>query len=390
MSNTITSFRGYYRDDGSVGVRNQVLIIPTVVCASIAAKAMAERVVGVKYLNNPYGCAQAGYDLIQTEETLIGLGLNPNVASVLVVSLGCESVDARRIVDKIARSNRHVDLVIIQEVGGVLKAVERGIRILKGMVMEASKLRRDEASISKLVIALKCGASDATSGLASNPAVGVASDMIVSAGGTAITSEVPELIGAEHLFTERAINEAVKEEVLKVVKGFEERLKAYGVDFRGAQPSPGNIAGGLTTIEEKSLGAIQKSGRSPVKGVLRYAERPPGNGLYLMVAPGFDVESTTGMVAGGAQVVLFTTGLGTPLGNPVAPVVKITGNPETAKMMKDEIDVDVSSVILGVESIDEAGRRIFNAILDVASGKLTKAEALGHDEFGIFRVGPTF
>ncbi|MEM2755162.1 MAG: UxaA family hydrolase, partial [Candidatus Methanomethylicia archaeon] len=351
-------FHGYYRDNGSIGVRNHVLIIPTVICASSTAKLIAERVYGVKYLNNPYGCGQVGEDLKQTVNTLIGLGVNPNVAAVLVVSLGCEGVDAKVVTEEIAKSGKPVELLVIQEVGGTLKTVEKGVRIVREMVQEALKLKREEASVSKLIVALECGGSDTTSGIASNPAVGVASDMIIDMGGTVIISEVPEFIGAEHIFAERAVNEDVKMEIIKTVIEYEKYLKSYGVDFRGAQPSPGNIAGGLTTIEEKSLGAIHKAGRSIVKGVLKYAEKPSGNGLYLMNTPGFDVSSIVGMVAGGAQIILFTTGRGTPVGNPIAPVIKITGNPETAEKMRDDLDVDVSGIILGTESIEEAGRKI--------------------------------
>ena len=384
------SFHGYYRSNGFVGVRNHVLVIPTVVCASSTARLIAERVYGVKYVNNPYGCGQAGEDLKQTVNTLIGLGVNPNVAAVLVVSLGCEGVDAEMVSREIAKSGKPVELLVIQEAGGTLKTVEKGVRIVREMVREALKLKREEAPISKLTVALECGGSDTTSGLASNPAVGVASEMIVGMGGTVIISEVPEFIGAEHIFAERAVNEDVKREIVKTVLEYEEYLKSYGVDFRGAQPSPGNIAGGLTTIEEKSLGAIHKAGRSIVKGVLKYAEKPSGNGLYLMNTPGFDVSSIVGMVAGGAQIVLFTTGRGTPVGNPIAPVIKITGNPETARKMGDDIDIDVSGIILGAESIEEAGERIFRELIEVASGKPTKSEILNYNEFGIFRIGPTF
>ena len=383
-------FQGYYRDDGSVGVRNHVLVIPTVICASSTARLIAERVYGVKYLNNPYGCGQVGEDLKQTMNTLIGLGVNPNVSAVLVVSLGCEGLDAKVVSEEIAKSGKQVELLVIQEVGGTLKTVEKGVRIVRGMVQEALKLKREEAPISKLTVALECGGSDTTSGLASNPAVGVASDMIVDMGGTVVISEVPEFIGAEHIFAERAVSESVKMEIIRTILEYEEYLKSYGVDFRGAQPSPGNIAGGLTTIEEKSLGAIHKAGKSIVRGVLKYAEKPSGKGLYLMNTPGFNVPSIVGMVAGGAQITLFTTGRGTPVGNPIAPVIKITGNPETAEKMRDDIDIDVSGIILGTESIEEAGKKIFRELIEVASGKPTKSETLNYNEFGIFRIGPTF
>jgi len=360
-------------------------------CAANVAKWIAESFKKkVKYLYNPYGCGQAGEDLKQTFDTLVGCGLNPNVAAVLIVSLGCEAIDAEKVADEIAKSNKLVEVLTIQEVGGTIKTIRKGIMIIKKMIKEISKEKRREAPLSELIIGLECGGPDATSGLISNPVVGLVSDEIINLGGTVIISEVPEFIGAEHLFAGRAVSSSVKNNILKVVRDFEKKLKSYGVDFRGAQPTPGNIAGGITTIEEKSLGAIRKSGKSPVQGVLKYAEKPLKKGLYLMNTPGLDYESCVGMVAGGAHIILFTTGRGTPTGNPIAPVIKITGNPKTANKMRDNIDIDISTVLLGHESMNNAANRVFKYLVEVASGKLTKAEALGHNEFGIFRIGPTF
>lgn len=226
----------------------------------------------------------------------------------------------------------------------------------------------------------------------SNPLVGMVLDAIVSSGGSTIISEVSEFIGAEHLYARRAVNDEVRRQIIDAVTSFEAWLKREaGVDFRGAQPSPGNIAGGITTIEEKSLGAIKKSGSSPVSGVLKYAERlGERRGHYLMVTPGYDIESVTGMVAGGAQLVIFTTGRGTPTGHAVAPVIKVTANPDTYKVMSEFIDYDASSVLNGVKSFDEAARELLSLVIDVASGRRTKSELLGQDDFGIFRIGPTF
>jgi altronate dehydratase large subunit len=351
---------------------------------------IAESVPGVAYLQNPYGCGQVGDDLKQTLNTLVGNGLNPNIGAVLVVGLGCESVDANKVADEIAKSGKPVETLIIQKVGGTLRTFKKGVNEVKKMIAAISKSKRKEAPLSKLIVGLECGGSDTTSGLISNPVVGLVSDKLISMNGTVIISEVPEFIGAEHLFAQRAVSESLKKDILKIVKSYEEYLKSYGCDFRGAQPSPGNIAGGITTIEEKSLGAIRKSGKSPVQGILRYAERPQRNGLYLMNTPGTDWISCSGKVAAGVQMILFTTGRGTPLGNPVAPIIKITGNPETAEKMSDNIDIDVSRVLSGSESLENAANRTFKYVIEVASGKLTKAEIFGHNEFGIFKIGPTF
>ncbi|WP_069806658.1 UxaA family hydrolase [Vulcanisaeta thermophila] len=388
-------FLGFDRGSGRPGVRNYVLIVPTVVCslgASMAARKALERLSGfggvVRLLLNMHGCGQVGEDLEQTTRTLINTALNPNVYGAVVVSLGCESVDAERVADSIARE-KPVEFVRIQD-HGYAKSVDLIVEKARRLAEEAVKLQRRSFDASQLVVGLECGGSDWTSGLASNPVVGEVSDMIVNAGGTTIISEVPEFIGAEHLYAARAVNDDVRKAILDAVRWYEEWVKREArVDFRGAQPSPGNIAGGITTIEEKSLGAIKKSGSAPVKGVLKFAERVPGPGHYLMITPGFDTESVTGMVAGGAQLVLFTTGRGTPTGHAVAPVIKITANKETYEKLNDMIDIYVGTVLEGTETIQQAAKRLYEFMLEIASGKPTKAELLGQEDFGIFRIAPT-
>lgn len=392
----MTAFMGYERGNDRPGVRNHVLIVPTVSCSlglsELALRRAAEEVGKgrVKLLRNLHGCGQAGADLEQTTRTLVNTALNPNVYAAIVVSLGCESVDADRVTDEIAK-HKPAELVRIQDLG-YSRALDRVRSLAKGFVEEASRQARREFDVSELVVGLECGGSDYTSGLVSNPLVGMVSDMVVRAGGSTIISEVPEFIGAEHIYARRAVNEEVRSQVIEAVRSFEEWLKREArVDFRGAQPSPGNIAGGITTIEEKSLGAVKKSGTAPVSGVLGYAERlGDRRGHYLMVTPGYDIESVSGMVAGGAQVVLFTTGRGTPTGHAVAPVIKVTANPDTAKALGEVIDYDASPVLDGRKGFEEAARELFDLLLRVASGQLTKAEELGQDDFGIFRIGPTF
>jgi altronate dehydratase large subunit len=234
-----------------------------------------------------------------------------------------------------------------------------------------------------LVVGLKCGGSDLTSGLAANPAVGAASDMIVNMGGTVFISETPELMGAEHLLAKRSANEVVAKRIYEIIDWWEQRAKNEGVRFHLI--TAGNIEGGLTTIEEKSLGAVYKAGSSVIQGVLEYAEKPKDKGLFIMNTTGDDLNSNTGMLAGGAHIILFTTGRGSPVGTPLAPVIKITGNPYTYQKMKDNMDINAGTIIEGQETIAEVGARIYNEILKVASGKKTKAEAIGHNEFAIFR-----
>ncbi|MEM3640920.1 MAG: UxaA family hydrolase [Candidatus Bathyarchaeia archaeon] len=381
---------GFVRSNGKVGVRNHVLVIPSVICAVETTMRIANSAKGVVALYNQHGCSQIGADLKQTEKTLIGLGKNPNVASVLIVGLGCESLTAEKVASEVAKSGKWVECIVIQDIGGTLKAKEKGVRIVRRMVQEASKLRREEMDISNLTLAVECGGSDTTSGLASNPVAGCVADKLIDLGGTVIASETAEIIGAEHLLAKRAVSKEVANRLLEIVRKTEEKAKAMGVDIRGGQPTPGNIKGGITTIEEKSLGAIYKGGTKPLQGVLDYADAPLEKGYYIMDTPGQDIESITGMTAGGAQIVIFTTGRGTPTGSPIAPVIKITANPHTFRTMRDHIDFDASTVLEGTETIKEACERLFKKMIEAANGKLTRAEALGHREFGIHKLACTF
>lgn len=383
-------FLGYRRPDGRHGVRNHVLVLPASMCATSTCLRIAAGIPGAVTVNNQAGCAQSGADLEQTFRTLVGFGLNPNVASVLVVGLGCESLPAARLLATIGESGKRVSSLVIQEQGGTLRTIEAGHRIVEDMALEASTVLPEPAPLEVLVLGLECGGSDATSGLAANPTVGVVSDRLVAEGGTVILSETTECIGAESILAGRAANEEVATRLLETVRRCEIRLKAVGVDFTGSQPTPGNMAGGLTTIEEKSLGCLYKAGISPLQGVLEYAERPVGRGLHFMDTPGNDLESITGMVAGGCQVVIFTTGRGSATGCPIAPVIKVTGNPRTFAMMGDDIDVNAGTVIEGREDIAAAGRRLWEELLAVVGGKPTKAEQHGYGEFVIMRIGPSY
>jgi altronate dehydratase large subunit len=381
-------FLGYERNYG-VGTRNHVAILPSVVCADEVARKIEERVENTRAFLHHQGCIQMGKDLEQTHRALVGFGTNPNCHSVLVVSLGCEAIDAQRLADEIAKSGKRVELITIQKSGGTLKAIDKGVQIAKTMAHEASSEHRKEFSVAELTIGVKCGASDTTSGIASNPAAGHAADLIVESGGRVIFGETTEIFGAEHILARRAISKEVASRVYEIANRMEKEGMRMGVDIRGSQPTPGNIRGGLSSIEEKSLGAILKAGTSPLREVIEYAESPSQRGLILMDSPGREVEVVSGFMASGAQVVVFSTGLGAPFGLPVVPVMKVTGNPNTAQEMEDDIDVDVSKIITEGEGMAEAGERVYEEILSVASGKEVKAEVSGYRFVDIWRIGPT-
>lgn len=389
-SNTGAHIEGYERPDGQVGVRNHLAVIPLVGCAIDVADRITRIVTEAVPCLHHQGCVQLSYDLEQTTRTIIGLGVNPNVGAALLVSLGCENVPSDRIADQIGRSGKTVEMIKIQELGGTMPAIRRGAEICHRMAKGLSRLKKREFDLSVLSVGTKCGSSDATSGIAANPAVGVAFDVVVKAGGTAIFGETTEMMGAEHILARRAVNQEVATRIYEAVSRMEERACSMGVDIRGAQPGYGNIQGGISTIEEKSLGAILKGGSAPIQGVLEYAERPSGKGLFIMDSPGREMEALTGLAAGGVQVIVFTTGRGALQGFPIVPVVKVTGNKRTYEKLKQEIDVDVSSIIDGTEGIVEAGHRVFNEILDTARGKQTGSERLQLNQcIDIWRVGPT-
>ncbi len=368
-------------------------VIPSCFCAAGTARRIAEQVRGAVALFHEVGCSQVGLDLEVTARTLSNLGRHPNVGAVLVVGLGCERLKATELAGAIEPSGKPVERITIQECGGSLRALEAGASIARRLVQEVSTIRRRECGLEHLAVATECGGTDAFSGIVANPAVGIAADMLVEAGGTVMISEVTELLGAEDLFAARAASPEVAEQIYRVIRMSEAQLaRQAGNDAsgrRGALISTGNIQGGLSTVVEKSLGGAKKAGSSPFVGVLKYGEAYGGRGLYLMDTPGHDAQSTTGMVAGGCQVVLFTTGRGTPTGHPIAPVIKVTGNTRTFEMMRDNLDVNTGQVVDGTKTLREAGEEIFREVLAVADGKQTKAEILGHDELmSVWRPSP--
>jgi altronate dehydratase large subunit len=381
------SFWGYRRPDGSVGTRNYVAIIPTVVCATATARQVSDNVKGTVPFLHHQGCALTPDDLAMANRTLMNLGRNPNIAAVVLISLGCDPMDIDGIAEGIASQGKPVEKLVIQEVGGTIKTVEKATKIARQMVSDASGVIREQFDDTMLMFGAECGGSDTTSGLGGNPAIGAAFDILVKKGGRAVFSETTEFIGAEHLLARRAVTPEVGEQITAMVRRYEERFLERGVDMRGTNPTKGNIQGGLTTIEEKSLGAISKGGSEIIQEIYEYGERPTKGGLTIVDGPGFDAPSLTAMAAAGATVMFFSTGRGTPLGSPFVPVIKVTANGVTFKKMKDNIDFYVN--LAEKDHMGDIGAELYAEARQVASGKQTKAEILGQDrDNGLFIVGP--
>jgi altronate dehydratase large subunit len=378
----MTEFMGYQRQDGSVGIRNHLLVIAPIDCSFQPAIKIAEQVEGAVAVTQYQGCG----DDPMLINTLVGSGNNPNVAGVLIVGLGCETLTAEILAEKIKPTGKPVETLVIQEDGGTLRTTEKGVRILQKMSQDIGEIEKETFPLSELTLAVECGGSDATSGLAANPATGVAADMLIEEGGKVIFTEVQEMAGTQHILARRAVNDQVANDIYEMIDRQENRLRASGVDSRWI--SKGNIEGGLTTLEEKSLGAIMKGGTKPIQGILKNDwekfEKPTRTGLWLQDGTGWDVASVTHMVAAGAQIVCFTSGRGSTTGHAIAPVIKITGNNETYNLLKDNIDINAGTMLDGRESLRDVGKKIFNTIVSVADGKKTKAEALGYNDFLVF------
>ena len=380
-------FLGYKRADGKVGVRNKIFILPTSVCASDTTRIIASQIESAVTFNNQNGCSQVAGDQQLTMDVMAGMAANPNVYGIIAISLGCENCQMDLVVEAIReRTNKPIESFIIQENGGTIATIEKAVRAGRKMAQEASKLQREEFDISNLIIGTECGGSDPTSGLASNILIGELSDNLVNLGSTSILSETTEFIGAEHILAKRAKNEEVKNRIYEIVHRYEKALQLVGEEVREGNPSPGNKAGGITTLEEKSLGCIHKGGHTVINAVFDYAKPVTEKGLVIMDTPGNDPSSVAGMVAGGAQIIVFSTGRGTPTGNPIVPVIKITGNRITFANMKDNIDVDASPVIYGPQTLKELGDELLKEVIEVANGKQTKAETLGYTETAIARL----
>jgi altronate hydrolase len=399
---------GYDRGDGRHGTRNYIAIISTVNCSASTSKYISERfrttdllkqypnVDGVVAITHKGGCAiqYDGPDHHQLDRTLAGFAKHPNVTAYLLVGLGCETGQAVHLIEgqgliQLDGSRKKPLVITVQECGGIARTVEAGVRAIAELLPRVNDVRRTKLGADKIVLGTNCGGSDGNSGVTANPALGVASDLLVAQGGTSIIGETPEIYGAEHLLTRRAVSRAVGEKLVERIKWWEWYTGVFGAEINN-NPSPGNKEGGLTTIYEKSLGAIAKGGSTALVDVVGYAEPVKAKGFVVMDTPGYDPVSMTGIVAGGANVLVFTTGRGSVFGCKPAPSIKVATNTPMYEHMLDDMDVN-AGVILDGTPVEEVGRQIFEEVLAVASGKKTKSEinGVGEEEFAPWSIGPT-
>ncbi len=379
-------FQGYLRKDGRVGVRNTVLVLAVCDCGEPAARQMAEGIPGAVSVTHYHGCIA-----LEVVPTIVGVCINPNIHGVVLVVMGCEGQRPEPMAEQIAKSGKPVQIINIQEIGNTRRAIARGRAVVTAMAQDAAVERRQAFDISTLAVGVKCGGSDTSSGIAANPAIGVMSDMMVDAGARVVMIEPIEAIGAEDELARRAVNEDVKQDVLRWVGNEEKRWSVPGasIDFMCG----GNVLGGLTTLEEKSLGAVHKSGHRPISGVLKarpdYLQQVPDRaGFYLQEGIHIELQAMTYQAAAGVNIIVFATGRGGSFGHAICPIVKVTGHPETWQRMSEDMDVHASTIMEGIESIESVGKRIFDEVLAVASGKVTKGEELGFYNFNIWKQDP--
>ncbi|WP_437819957.1 UxaA family hydrolase [Sorangium sp. So ce1078] len=383
------TFSGFRRSDGTVGIRNEIWIIPTVGCInktaeSVAADARGRLGIDAHAFSHPHGCSQLGDDRSYTRKILAGLARHPNAAGVLVLALGCENNTLDSLKAEIgAFDPDRIKFLAVQEVSDERSAA---LGLIEALGRYAARFRQEELPVSELTIGLKCGGSDAFSGITANPTVGCVSDLLVAWGGSALLTEVPEMFGAEAVLMERASSALVFEQTVSLINDFKSYYLRHGHEVY-ENPSPGNRDGGITTLEEKSLGCIRKSGTSPVSDVIAYGAPRKARGLTLVAGPGNDLVSTTALAAAGAHLILFTTGRGTPFGGPV-PTLKIATNSALAERKPAWIDFDAGRLLRGA-GLDELGEELFKLVVDVASGKRTKSDLSGNRDIAIFKDGVT-
>ncbi|MEL7624556.1 MAG: UxaA family hydrolase [Clostridiales bacterium] len=378
----------YRRENGSYGARNRIAVIPTVACVNHVVQLIASAVEIADAYTHPYGCDQLGYDKELSSKCLAKMGIHPNNGAVLVVGLGCEEILPLDLYKAIKSQQPNTELLVMQEVGGTEKTVEIGREICKKFAAKLEGLQKVETDIANLTVGVECGGSDFTSGIASNPAVGVFTEKLTALGGKVVFGETTELMGAEDIIKEHCASEEIYNFIVGKIKKVEDIAIDMKVDLRGTQPSPGNIEGGLSTIEEKSLGGVCKIGRALIVAALEFGDTATKSGVSFVDTPGNDMACSLGLSAAGAQIIIFTTGRGTPMGFAAAPVIKVTANSKVAQLMRENFDIDLSDIVEGDTSIAAGGETIFNQVLAVAEGELTAAEKLGHREFSLYRVSP--
>ncbi len=383
----MTQLYGYRRENGKVGIRNYVAIIPVDDISNAACEAVASNIQGVIALPHPYGRLQYGADLDLHFRIMAGTGRNPNVAAAIVI--GIEENWTKIIADQIAETGKPVASFSIEGVGD-LETIRRASWKAKEFVHWATSLKKEPIELKDLTFSIKCGESDTTTGLASCPTVANVVDRLIDAGATVIFGETSELTGGEHLIAERMATPELKEKFYGIYNRYVSQIESQGVDLLGSQPTQGNIKGGLSTIEEKALGNIEKTGTKPIIGVLEHAEEPNnGNGLYFMNTSSAAAECITLMAAGGAVLHYFPTGQGNVIGNPIEPVIKISANPNTVRTMREHIDVDVSGLLTRELNLTQAGDMLMDMTYQTINGRLTAAEVLGHREFVPTRLYPS-
>lgn len=378
----------YPRENGSYGVRNRIAIIPAVACVNHVAELIADAVDIADAYTHPYGCDQLGYDRDLSFKCLERMGTHPNNGAVLVLGLGCEEILPHDLFQAVKLQQPNTELIVMQELGGTEKCVEKGIQICKKFSEIISRQQRVETDISNLTVGVECGGSDFTSGIASNPSVGVFTEKLTSLGGKVVFGETTELMGAEDIIKAHCENEDLYNFIINKIKKVENTAIQMKVDLRGTQPSPGNIEGGLTTIEEKSLGGICKIGKAKIIDGLEFGDTAKKTGVSFVDTPGNDIACSLGLCAAGAQIIIFTTGRGTPMGFAAAPVIKVTANKDIFCLMNENFDIDLSDIVYGNSSIPIGGEAVFNKVLSVANGQLTASEKLGHREFSLYRISP--
>jgi altronate dehydratase large subunit len=382
-------FPGYVRPDGSVGIRNHVAVISSVSCVNGITNAIAREVPEVRAITHTEGCGRGLADVALSSRTLAGLGKNPNVYGAIVIGLGCEFIKAPPLAEQLRLTGRPVECLVVQERGGSRRTAEAGIKIARQMVEDAGRQPRTEAGWDKFVFGLKCGGSDALSGVTANPMVGRAADWLVAQGATVILSETTEMIGAEQVLARRAAEPEMGREIVALVGKQRELTHQLLGPFASLVIAPGNMDGGLSNIAEKSLGCVTKGGTTPVRQIVEYATAPTRPGLVIMDGPGSDIFCLTGLAASGAHAIVFTTGRGTPAGFPLVPVIKVATNSALFAAMEDDMDLNAGRVLEGL-SLDEVGQELVAAIESVAAGQATKAEINRQDCIAIHTVGPAF